>query len=253
MQDVEAQMRRALGLFGAPRRPEQERPAAQPAPRQNERFGAAHGHKRRFVQDGEVPVTVLHGRKEHGTDGSQGKLEAVEAALAAEQGHRSKVERALAEANATVHDLRTKLGHANLSQSDLQAATKRDHEAVAALRAELREMSERVLACEASQARAEERATLVEEEFAAEHEARLEAEHNLRLAEIARNEAEQMLRDLNNDGPIDLPARRPGRVPKPAADGKPRPVRTRVVRSPDEPEPEPVQWWLTPATKARRK
>jgi hypothetical protein len=256
MQDVEAQMRRALGLFGGGvRKQEQERPAPSPAPRQTDRFAGGHAHKRRFVQDGEVPVTVLHARRDHPADAPQNRLEAVEAALNHERALREKAERALAEANATIHDIQTKFGHANLANAELQSAARRDHETIAALRAELREMSERTSAAETAQAKAEERVLLIEEEFAAEREARLELEHKLRMAEIARDSAEQLVRelDLDSNGPIDLPARRPGRPPKAAAEGKPRSARIRANRSADEPEPEPVQWWLMPAKKARRK
>lgn len=259
MQDVEAQMRRALGLFGGgpggPRKPDQERPAPSPAPRQADRFTGGHAHKRRFVQDGEVPVTVLHGRRDHPADAPQNRLEAAEAALNHERALREKAERALAEANAAIHDVQTKLGHANLAQAEVQSSMRRDQETIAALRAELREMSERAAAAEAATAKAMERAVLVEEEFAAEHEVRLELEHKLRVAEMARQDAEQLMQelDLNSSGPIDLPARRPGRPPKLTADGKPRIARSRAVRSPDEPEPEPVQWWLMPAKKERRK
>jgi hypothetical protein len=247
MQDVEAQMRRALGLFGAPRRPEPERSAQPAAPRTPDRFGAA-GHKRRFVQDGEVPVTVLHGRREHPATEAPGAnrqdTAAAEAALNDEKAARLKAER---EANATIHDLQTKLGHANLAQQELQAAAQRNQATIATQQAELRELTERL-------AQAEQRLGAAEEEFAAEHETRLAVERALRLAEAAREDAERLVRelDLNSTGPIDLPARRPGRPPRSKdADPTRAPARSRTTG--EAGEPEPVQWWLMPEKKGRRR
>src|SRR5277367_5564391 len=55
--EAESQMRKALGLLGEPRnRPDTER-MDQPA-RLSERFNGGL-HRRRFVQDGDIPVTVL--------------------------------------------------------------------------------------------------------------------------------------------------------------------------------------------------
>jgi hypothetical protein len=260
MQDVEAQMRRALGLFGAPRRQDQDRPSTAPAARQQDRFSpGGHAHKRRFVQDGEVPVTVLHGRREHpAPDAPTNRLEAAETALSNEHALREKAERALAEANAAVHDLRTKLGHASLAQQELQEANRRDQETIASLRAELREAADRLADADAGQGRADERLAAAEQEFAAERDSRLVAERALRAAEDAREDAERLLRDLdlNNDGPIDLPARRPGRPPRVSVVGeeaKPHiAARTRPVVG-EEPKAEPVQWWLLPEKKAKRR
>jgi hypothetical protein len=256
MQDVEAQMRRALGLFGAPRRQEPERPAS-PAPnRQADRFGPA-GHKRRFVQDGEVPVTVLHGRREHAADAPTNRLEAAETAAASEHMAREKAERALAEAQAVIHDLQTKLGHANLAQAELQEAARREREAVTAIREELGLKAEQLAAAEEAHAAAELRLAAAEEEYSAERAARMQAEQLVADAEKAREGAERLLQELGPHGmdPVDLPAQRPerpaatvARVPK---------VRSvaRAVAPPtsDEAEPEPVQWWLMPAKKAKRR
>lgn len=255
MQDVEAQMRKALGLFGAPRRQEQERPNQAPPPRQTGGFTPSNGHKRRFVQDGEVPVTVLHGRRDHPADAPTNRLEAAESVAAAEHAARERAERALAEANATIHDLQTKLGHASLTQAELQETSRRDHEALAAIRTELRATIERLDAAEALRVKAEERLAIVEEECADERTARMDAERALRIAEDARASAERMLEelDLNAPGPIDLPARRPGRPPGSSA-SRPRVAARAVVAPPViEAAPEPVQWWLMPEKKVKRR
>ena len=104
LQDVEVQMRRALGLFGAPRRQDADQAAAIKPPPPADRFGAG-GHRRRFAQDGEVPVTVLNRRRDHPAETPVNRLEVAEPAAAAERAAREKAERALAEAQATIHDL----------------------------------------------------------------------------------------------------------------------------------------------------
>jgi hypothetical protein len=101
LQDVEAQMRRALGLFGLPRRQDAAQPAATRPARPADRLSLG-SPKRRFVQDGEVPVTVLNGRRTSPTDAPVNRLEAVETAVASERAARERAERARAEAQATI-------------------------------------------------------------------------------------------------------------------------------------------------------
>jgi len=243
MQEVEAQMRRALGLFGMPRRAEAERPPAAPAPRAAERPVAGGGHKRRFVQDGEVPVTVLNSnRREHAAEAGGSRLEAAEAAVAMQQAARERAERALAEAQAIIHDLQTKLGHAQLAKTELQDAAQHDQETIIALRQELRAMNERVeaadAACEQLQRQVAELEAKLEQEQAARHE-----------AELARADAEAIVRELDSPGPVDLPAKRPGRAPK--STSAPKPSR-RIAAAGDE-TAEPVQWWLMPAKQPKRR
>jgi hypothetical protein len=257
MQDVEAQMRRALGLFGAPRRQEPERPAP-PAPnRQTDRFGPA-GHKRRFVQDGEVPVTVLHGRREHAADAPTNRLEAAETAAASEHSAREKAERALAEAQALIHDLQTKLGHANLARTELQEAARREHEAMTAIREDLAVKTQQLVAAEEARAAAEARLVVVEEEYASEQAARVQAEQLRADAEKARERAERLLQELGTSEaePADLPARPVERAASTAVGRSTRgraSARAEASTAVDEVEPEPVQWWLMPAKKAKRR
>lgn len=151
MQAAEARMRRALGLEGggAFRAPERQEPAQRPA----ERFVPGHnghghnGHKRRFVQDGEVPVTVVTSRRDipgeatlhrgPSVSAAPSRLEAAEAALSQETTARQQAERALHEAQATIHDLQTKQGHAELARVEAVDRLHREQQTVAALRAEL--------------------------------------------------------------------------------------------------------------------
>lgn len=140
-------MRRALGLQ-LPRRaetPDPERggePARSSAPATGQR-------KRRFVQDGEVPVTVLPRRGDrdpvtirppmaglalHGSDAG--------AALAAERTAREQAEQALRDAQSTIRDLQTKLAHAELAQGEAMAKARLHAEEAAALASRLRDATE---------------------------------------------------------------------------------------------------------------
>ena len=238
-------MRRALGLEGEQlrARPAQER--IEPPPRPAERF-VPGAHKRRFVHDGEVPVTVVHGlisgRREHGdANGSRNgnpsaptnRLEIAEAALASEIATRERIERALQEAQAAAHDLRTKLGHAGLAQQEAVEALRREREAADELRAELREAQAQIAAAQEARQASERAMEALEERSAVPVET----------------------------APPPPPAPRPrrGRKPraavaaepaKPAA--KPRKLgRPRTKAAAPARDPKPIRWWLT--TRKKRK
>ena len=159
-------MRRALGLDGEQlrARPMQERGDSPQRPA--EQF--TPGHKRRFVHDGEVPVTLVHGlvsgrREQTDGNGTRGggnaqptnRLEVAEAALAAEIATRERTERSLQEAQASVHDLQTKLGHADLARQEAVETLRREREASSGLRASLQELEEQVRAARQAQEAAE--------------------------------------------------------------------------------------------------
>ncbi len=74
-----------------------------------------HRHKRRFVSEGEVPVTVLPptGRRTSSEDTER---------LEAERHAREAAERALAEAQTTIRDLQTRLAHAEIAAREAQAS-----------------------------------------------------------------------------------------------------------------------------------
>ena len=118
----EARMRRSLERAGGPQ------PAVRPQPSAAfdtfQSRGPATRPRQRFVQDGEVPVTLVS-RPRQGEPGpvSQSRLAASESALATERTARTKVERSLQAALATLQDLQTKQRHAELAhQEALQAA-----------------------------------------------------------------------------------------------------------------------------------
>jgi uncharacterized protein with LGFP repeats len=129
---TEAQMRRALGLQGeaSPRSEDEHLP--------NPTLGA-HRLPRRFVRDGDVPVTVV--RRDHHADGdaSTNQLDAARQAVRAEAAARQHAERLLSEAQTTIRDLQTKLAHERLAKDEVVQALRRaesDREAaVQALRA----------------------------------------------------------------------------------------------------------------------
>ncbi len=241
-------MRRALGLEGEQlrSRPAQERADASQRPA--ERFSTP-GHKRRFVHDGEVPVTLVHGlvsgrRSEHadgnGTRGGANaqptnRLEVAEAALTAEIATRDRAERALQEAQAMVHDLRTKLGHADLARQEAVEALRREREISAGLRAALQEVEDQATVARQAQ------------------EAGERAQADLRERRATRS-----------DEVADVPPRpRRGRKPRAeilatadmaAATTTPRkgPGRPRSTEPAPAREPKPIRWWLTPRAKKKR-
>jgi hypothetical protein len=232
----EARIRRAWGLDGeAPRMRLPERVEPQPMPRPAERFTPGN-HKRRFVQDGEVPVTLVHGltgaRREHHEPSAvravapTNRLEIAETALAAEISSREKAEKALAESQAMVQQLQTKLGHADLARQDAVAALQREKETIADLRMAVAEAEARAEAVEA---------------------ARVAAENALAAAQA---------RPASSDESVARPEpTRRGRKPKVLAASAGR-TTAASGKSADETsmrEPKPIRWWLTPkrSTKAR--
>jgi hypothetical protein len=99
---TEAQMRRALGLHNSS--PTQAVPLpTKPSP------GALRPQRRRFVRDGEVPVSVIHR--------DQGDASARQA-LRAQVVTREHAAHLLQDAQATIHDLQTKLVHERLARDE---------------------------------------------------------------------------------------------------------------------------------------
>jgi hypothetical protein len=245
MQAAEERMRRALGLGGEQARPRPPQERANPVQRSAERFSAP-GHKRRFVHDGEVPVTLVHGlvpnRRDHpdgnGTRGGTNaqptnRLEVAEAALAAEIATRERIERALAEAQAAVHDLQTKLGHAELARQEAVEVVRRERESAAGL-----------------------------------HDSLHKLEAQVTVVQQAREAAEFALAELREHPPAppqevpeETPRPRRGRRPRTeisamadavAAAIKPRKGAGRLRSTEPTPEPKPIRWWLKSRPKKKR-
>jgi hypothetical protein len=239
MDDAEQQMRKALGLYGdTPRpRPDGDR---QETP-QRAGGGFMQGvHRRRFVQDGEVPVTVVRrdapdaahpGPGQNGPTSS--RLQRVEAALAAETSARDRAERALHEAQAAVQALQTKIGHNDLAKNEAVAASKRHLEEITALREELATGAERLREVETRANDAEEDLRAARAELTEERRARKLAE---RLLREATEEAAVVTTFGAEPGPREPVERVPARRGRPPA-----------VPTEPEVEQEPVKWWLLPA------
>ena len=260
--EAESQMRKALGLLGeGPRhRPDQQDRTEQPS-RMADRFGGGGLHRRRFVQDGDIPVTVLRREPAHEVPAQRGvtanlpptssRLQRTEAALAAETAAREKAERALQETQAVARDLQTKIGHAELARNEAVETLRREREAAAQIRADSQLWGTQLQEAREQANAAEEVATDCREQLNEERLARKAAEKALRTAEAARDAAEQLVRSLSEESPAPRraePVRRPRTEPEVAAV-------VRRQRTPDvaASEPEPVKWWLNtkPASKRR--
>jgi hypothetical protein len=248
MQAAEARMRRALGLDGEQlrTRPMQERVDSPQRPA--ERFSP--GHKRRFVHDGEVPVTLVHGlvsgrREQADGNGARGgtnaqptnRLEVAEAALAAEIATRERAERSLQEAQAAVHDLQTKLGHADLARQEAVETLRREREASAGLRASVKEFEDQAMAARQAQEAAEHALAELRERRAAEAEdvAVVDAPPRPRRG---RKPGVKIIAAAETAASTPAPRKGPGRP----RTKEPAPAR----------EPKPIRWWLTARGKKKR-
>ena len=121
-------MRLALGL--GTRTPNAGQPANTPNP-----AAASHDsvrQRRRFAQDGDVPVVMLH-RARDSDSGGENKLAALTAELREERASRVKAERALEEANHLAQSLMTKLKHAEMALEDKRREEGEAHSHVDAL------------------------------------------------------------------------------------------------------------------------
>jgi len=108
-------MRRALGLKGAlPSYPAQQRTEQART-------------RRRFVQDGEVPVEMVTGSRVSDI-APDGRVVTLQAALDGERTARAGTERALVEAQATLRSLQAKLAHADLAHGEALAVEQRARE-----------------------------------------------------------------------------------------------------------------------------
>lgn len=111
LRTAEAQMRHALGLHddASSHPPSNQMPTAP---------NGLHPQRRRFVRDGEVPVTIIH-RDQH-SDGASAsnQLDAARQALRTETTLKERAERLLEEAQATIRDLQTKLAHERLARDE---------------------------------------------------------------------------------------------------------------------------------------
>jgi chromosome segregation ATPase len=220
-------MRKALGLDGTTLRLKPATGRADQGHRPAEHSTVRH--RRRFVQDGDVPVTVM--RRDPVAEPSFNHRQQAEAQLAAETAARVQAERALAKAQSQARDLQTKFGHIELAKTEALEAVRQQRETITDLRskaaqqAALRdEAKERVW--QAGQAVAG-----LQDRLETERTARKAAEKALRLAEEARGAAERLARDLAKASPVH---------------------RGRAAKADTKPEAKPVKWWLASAVTTNR-
>lgn len=248
MDDAEQAMRRALGLYGDTPRPRQEGERSDLAPRTGGGFSPGGLHRRRFVQDGEVPVTVVRRDTPDSTHGGAGqaaptssRLQRVEAALASETAGRERAERSLHEAQAALQALQTKMGHNDLAKNEAVAASKRLTDEIVTLKEELSASEERLKEVQARAEEAEEDLRAVRSDLAEERRARKLAE---RLLREATDEPAQVV--VHEVAPAQRAPEQIERIP--ARRGRPP-----AVHAEPENEPEPVKWWLLPTKTAAKR
>ena len=274
--DVEAQMRRALGLYGGMRQRVDNDRGEQPV-RMTDRFGPQGGnhggtiggnqglHRRRFVQDGEIPVTVV--RRDATSDSNapqSSRLQRTEAALAAETAARDRAERALHDAQAQLSALQTKIGHAELSRVEAVDIARREREVATQLREFSEGFEEQLQAMQDQVESAEQSKRYAQGALHDERNARKAVERALRDLTDRADQAEAALQLIEHDAesddeyapvaprPMPVTAVRPSDVKVPARRGRPpgsKSILKPVVQAANEAEP--VKWWLLPSGKAK--
>lgn len=213
LQQDEANMRRALGMLGNAARTQQTSGATdrRPPSFNNGSHGGSHSggpatRRHRFVQDGDVPVTVVRPRGDLASDPLRpsaaspvNRLDALQESLAVETAARGSAERALEEAQSTIRTLQTKLSHLELARDEAVAMAQSRADEIAALSAE--KAATAVLPDEVSPT----------------------PEPDAARPKLVAAPVEA----------LDAP-----KEPRPARGRRPKPVEV-------EPEPEPVKWWIT--------
>ncbi len=136
---------------------------------------ATHRPPRRFVRDGEVPVTLVH--RDHRPDGAPAtnQLEAARQAFRSETAARERAERLLGEAQATIRDLQTKFAHEHLARDEAIQVVQR---------------------AEADKLTVQQTLQTVQAELAAERLARRDAEDALAEALEAGEKAKRRLQEI---------------------------------------------------------
>ncbi len=232
---AERHMRRALGSVGgrpgAAGRPQSEPPPPTSQGRSPERSTSDKRSRTRFVQDGEVPITLLNrqGNREPGSlAASPVNRMRTDEALAVEQSAREQAERLLQEALATIQLLQTRQGHAELARQERVDAIQAAQAAAETLHADYQEREARLT-----------------DELAAERRAHAATAAALQKASTACHHAEEQLQAALTRKPDPAPA---GRAIEDAATGAakamPRPASTPRPR-----KPQPVKWWIKTAKK----
>jgi hypothetical protein len=211
---TEAQMRRALGLNDQPSTPGHAPPTASTG------AGASHPQRRRFVRDGEVPVSVIH--RDQGEPSGTNALEAARQALREQVAAREHTEHLLQEAQATVHDLQTKLVHERFARDEAVQRTDGERQVV------------------------EQALQSVQEELSAQRANRQKAEEERDEAVAARQEAEEQLLEMLATRDAQMPSPGASNLTNDPAGGSVKERQARRRGRPaksDQSEAEFVEWW----------
>ena len=166
-------MRRALGLHDAG--PAKSEPGPAPAP-----SNGPHRPFRRFVRDGDVPVSVIHREDPTAATGTN-QLDAARQTIRSLSVAREQAERQLAEAQNAVRDLQTKLAHERMAKD----------EAIRRVEAERQTVQQSLQSVQA--------------ELEAERDARASAEARAAEATVRCRDAEQRLRAVKDAGQQHVP------------------------------------------------
>lgn len=256
-------MRKALGLLGDAPRHRTEPDRSEPQNRSSGSTGAFGGglHRRRFVQDGDVPVTVLRRDVAHDLAAhraapasaapTSNRLQRAEAALAAETAMREKSERALSDSQNAVRDLQTKIGHAELARNEALDGLRRERDTATQARVALEVLKAELASAQDELEQAQKAFEESEHALEEERRARKAAEKAQKIAETAREEAERLVRALSEIEATAVPAKpvKPARLTAKATGdlfGAETPRRGAT-------EPEPVKWWLNSGPAGKRK
>lgn len=136
---AEARMRLALGLTGSSR-PAPSAPSGGPQTHTHHTSsqGASHDsarpQRRRFAQDGDVPVVMLS-RSREPENGGENRLQTLSSELREERNNRQRIERALEEANLNIQSLKTKVAHADMAFEERLREEREARSKIEALRA----------------------------------------------------------------------------------------------------------------------
>jgi hypothetical protein len=237
---AETRMRRALGL--ANDQPVRNGAPAEPIRRlglrpRSPEVSPSGRTTRRFVQDGEVPVTVVRGRWTEAQSANQpvvNRLAVAEEAAETERSRRERAERALQESVDAVRDLQTQQAHIELARDEALQALKRSAGALESLHAALRSHQEQLAAMQEAVEAGERAVRAGSAALSAERAARMATEAALREAAAARQppgkrarEASRAAAGSSARGAKAKPSGKPGRprklARKPvAASGKPK-------------------------------
>ena len=252
-------MRRALGLHN------DTRPRST-SDHQTTSTSGSHPQRRRFIRDGEVPVTVVN--RDHRLDDNSGanQLDAARQAIRSQATAREHAERLLAEAQTTVRTLQTTLAHERLAKDEVIQRAEADRQALQGVRGEL--LAERAARDRLAQSVNDFETTIqglqgklsdLRAELAAERQARQKAEAIDRPAVTMPTNGEEAAvpvlrrpvgrpRKIVAVQPVEKPDEPsvknmvPGDTVKPKSSGKPgRPAQPRPAQ---QRTATPIKWWL---------